>query len=107
MIKVGGLQVWPNEIEEVLNSYPPVAESAVGGVPDVESGERVIAWIVRKDDQQIDPGELVTWCRARLAAYKVPMEIVFIETLPKTGVGKKLRRELIAGYLKPYDSPKS
>jgi acyl-coenzyme A synthetase/AMP-(fatty) acid ligase len=67
----------------------------------------VIAWIVRRGDQQINSGELSTWCRACLAAYKVPTGIIFVEALPKTGVGKILRRELIAGYLKQYDPPKS
>ena len=100
LIKVNGLQVWPNEVEAALNSHPLVIESAVGGVPDLDSGERVIAWIVNKGEQQIDTDELITWCRARLAAYKVPSEFISTDSLPKTGVGKILRRELIAGYLR-------
>lgn len=104
---MGGLQVWSNDIEAALNSHPHIAESAVGGVNDAESGECVIAWIVREGDQLIDPGELVSWCCASLAAYKVPTEIIFIEVIPNTEVGKILRRKLIAVYINQSDPPKS
>ena len=100
LIKVGGFQVWPNEIETVLNSNPKIKESAVGGIPDIEKGEKVIAWIVRKNDQELDADEILQWCKKFLVFYKLPSEIFFIDGIPRTGVGKILRRELISEYIK-------
>lgn len=106
LIKVGGFQVWPNEIETVLNSNPKIKESAVGGVPDIEKGEKVIAWIVRKNDQDLDTDEILQWCEKFLVFYKLPSEIFFIDVIPRTGVGKILRRDLISKYIKKNDPNK-
>lgn len=98
LIKVGGFQVWPNEIEAVLNAHPSIQESAVGGIPDIEKGEKVIAWVVRKYDQKLDPDEILRWCEKQLVFYKLPSEMLFVDSIPRTGMGKVLRRALIAGY---------
>jgi long-chain acyl-CoA synthetase len=103
LIKVGGFQVWPNEIETVINSYPGVQESAVGGVPDIGKGERVIAWVIRKNNQELDIDEIYQFCKKQLIFYKIPSEILFVERIPKTSVGKILRRELIGEYIKKND----
>jgi long-chain acyl-CoA synthetase len=98
LIKVSGFQVWPNEVEKMINSHPKVAESAVGGVPDLAQGEKVIAWVIRKDEG-LSAEEVIAWCRKEMAAYKIPFEVYFVDSLPKTGVGKVLRRELVKEYL--------
>lgn len=103
LIKVGGFQVWPNEIETVINLHPGVKESAVGGVSDIEKGERVIAWVVRKNDQELGTDEILHWCEKQLVFYKIPSEILFVDNIPRTGVGKILRRELINEYIKKKD----
>ncbi len=95
LIKVSGFQVWPNEIEVVLNSHEDVVECAVGGIPNLEHGEKVIAWVVLKPDAVVDSTTLRKYCKNSLAAYKIPAEILFIDKIPRTGVGKILRRELI------------
>lgn len=99
MIKVSGFQVWPNEIEQVLSSHPAIKEAGVGGITDDLLGERVIAWVVLKEGFQVESSALLDWCRYNLAAYKVPSEIIFIDALPRTSVGKILRRELIRKYI--------
>ena len=71
LIKVGGFQVWPNEVEAVLITHPGVAECAAAGLPDMAQGERVAAWVVRKDPD-LTAEELIAWCRKDLAGYKVP-----------------------------------
>jgi len=98
LIKVGGFQVWPSEIEGILNSHPFIQESAVGGIPDLEKGEKVIAWVVLKPHKKLEEDEIIQWCENQLVFYKLPAEIIFVEKFPRTGVGKILRRELIAGY---------
>ena len=95
LIKPGGFQVWPREVEEVLSDHPAVLEVGVGGIPDAENGEAVKAWVVLKPGQIATVEELQDFCRVGLAAYKVPREIEFRDELPKTAVGKILRRELI------------
>ena len=94
MIKTSGFQVWPREIEEVLASHPSVAEVGVAGVSDPVKGEVVHAWIVLRAGQSADEQELRTFCRGQLAAYKVPARVEFRSELPKTMVGKVLRRAL-------------
>ncbi len=96
LIKPGGYQVWPREVEEVLTANPKVLEAAVAGIPDPYRGETVKAWIVLKPDETLSEDEVKAWCKQRLAAYKVPTHIEFrTESLPKTTVGKILRRELV------------
>jgi long-chain acyl-CoA synthetase len=96
MIKTSGFQVWPREIEEVLATHPAVQEVGVAGVPDVGKGEVAKAWVVRRDGEAATVEELRAFCRERLAPYKVPAFVEFRESLPKTMVGKVLRRELTA-----------
>ncbi len=93
MIIVSGFNVFPNEIEDVVSSHPKVIECAAVGVPDAKSGEAVKVFLVASDDS-LSENELKEFCRERLTAYKVPKTFEFREELPKTNVGKILRREL-------------
>jgi long-chain acyl-CoA synthetase len=95
LIKPGGYQVWPREVEEVIASHPKVMEVGVAGIPDPYRGETVKAWIVLKAGESISEDELRSFCKEQLAAYKVPTHIEFRNELPKTTVGKILRRELV------------
>jgi long-chain acyl-CoA synthetase len=95
LIKPSGFQVWPREVEEVIAAHPAVAEVSVAGVPDEQQGESVKAWIVLHPGQQVTVDEIRAYCRERLTGYKVPRQVEFRETLPKTMVGKVLRRELV------------
>jgi long-chain acyl-CoA synthetase len=93
MILVSGFNVYPNEIEEVIASHPGVLECAVIGVPDAKSGEAVKAFVVKKDPL-VTPEDIIKYCSTQLTGYKVPKQIEFRTDLPKTNVGKILRREL-------------
>jgi long-chain acyl-CoA synthetase len=93
MILVSGFNVYPNEIEDVLAMHPGVLESAAVGVPDPKTGEAVKIYVVKKDPD-LTEASLLEHCRANLTAYKVPRQIAFRNQLPKTNVGKILRREL-------------
>ena len=95
LIKPGGFQVWPREVEEALAANPKVLEVGVAGIPDPYRGETVKAWIVLKPGESADEAELKAWCKERLAPYKVPTHYEFRSELPKTTVGKILRRELV------------
>jgi long-chain acyl-CoA synthetase len=98
LIKPSGFQVWPREVEEVIATHPAVGEVGVAGVPDAYQGEAVKAWVVLKEGQTLSEEELRDYCKENLAAYKVPRKIVFRESLPKTMVGKVLRRELVSSH---------
>ena len=98
MMKVSGFQVWPREIEEVLSAHPAVMEVAVAGIPDVAKGEVPKAWVVLKAGQTATDAELRSYCREKLAPYKVPAQIEFRKDLPKTMIGKVLRRLLVAEH---------
>ncbi|MCW5703543.1 MAG: long-chain fatty acid--CoA ligase [Xanthobacteraceae bacterium] len=93
MILVSGFNVYPNEIEDVIAMHPGVLECAVIGVPDSKSGEAAKAFVVRKDPN-LTAEDVIKHCSANLTAYKVPKQIEFRTELPKTNVGKILRREL-------------
>ena len=93
MILVSGFNVYPNEVEEVIASHPGVLECAVIGVPDEKSGEAVKAFVVKKDPN-ITAEDIIRFCHEQLTNYKVPKHIEFRTTLPKTNVGKILRRQL-------------
>ncbi len=95
LIKPGGFQVWPREVEEVLAAHPKVMDVGVAGIPDPYRGETVKAWIVLKPGETVTEEELKNFCKERLAAYKVPTHYEFRTELPKTTVGKILRRELV------------
>ena len=96
LIKTHGYQVWPREIEEVLASHPAVAEVGVAGVPDEARGEVAKAWVVLRPGREAGAEELRAFCRERLAPYKVPATVEFRAELPKSMVGKVLRRALTA-----------
>ena len=94
MIKTSGYQVWPREIEEVIAGHPAVHEVGVAGLPDRMRGEKAKAWIVLNEGMTATEAEIKSWCRERLAPYKVPAKYEFVTELPKTQVGKVLRRAL-------------
>lgn len=94
MINVGGLKVYPAEVENVLYQHPAVAQVAVYGVPDALMEERVKASIVLKPEQTATEQELVAFCRQRIADFKIPGAIEFTEALPKNAPGKVLKRVL-------------
>jgi long-chain acyl-CoA synthetase len=94
MLIIGGENVFPREIEEVLNAHPTVAASGVIGVPDALRGELPVAFVEAVEGQSPDLQQLTTWCRERLAGYKVPRDIRIVEQLPKNATGKVVRREL-------------
>ena len=93
MIIVSGFNVYPNEVEDVLAKHPKVREAAVIGLPDPHSGEVVAAYIVRRDDS-LTAEELRAFCALSLTKYKIPKTITFRDELPKSNVGKVLRRAL-------------
>lgn len=95
MIITGGYNVYPRDVEEVLYQHPGVREAAVAGVPHEYYGEMVKAYVVPKKEAAVSEDELIDFCREGLASYKVPKEIQFREELPKTLVGKVLRRVLV------------
>lgn len=93
MIIRGGVNIYPAEIEHVLSQHEAVVESAVVAWPSREFGEEIAAYVVRRDDNA-DEATLMDWCRENLARYKLPREIIFIDDLPKSGVGKVLKAKL-------------
>lgn len=96
MLKTSGFQVWPREIEEVISAHPAVKEVGVAGIPDPIKGEVAKAWVVLKDGQRATADEIRAYCKEKLAPYKVPAQVEFRADLPKTMVGKVLRRALAA-----------
>jgi long-chain acyl-CoA synthetase len=94
MINVAGYKVWPREVEDVLYAHEAVREVAVVGVADEYRGETVKAFVSLKPGASVDAQELIAFCKERMAAYKYPRAIEFIDELPKTASGKILRREL-------------
>jgi len=98
MVLVSGFNVFPNEVEEIIASHPGVVEVGVIGKPDEHSGEVVMAIVVKKDESLTEEA-LRDYCRESLTSYKVPKSIIFTDELPKTNVGKILRRELRDQYI--------
>jgi len=94
MINAAGYKVWPREVEDVLYGHPAVREAAVVGTADEYRGETVVAFVSLKPDARADAGQLVSFCKEQLAAYKYPRSITILDDLPKTITGKILRREL-------------
>ncbi|MBK9262219.1 MAG: AMP-binding protein [Polyangiaceae bacterium] len=94
MIISGGVNVYPAEIESVLEDHPAIAEAAVVGMPDAEWGERVRAFVVVKQGAHVETPALIDYCRGQLSGPKVPREFVFLEALPRNPTGKVLKREL-------------
>jgi long-chain acyl-CoA synthetase len=95
MISASGLKVLPREVEEVLFLHPKVQEAVVAGVPDAYRGETVKAFVVPKAGAELTAAELTEFCKLHLAPFKVPTQIEFRAELPKSMVGKVLRRVLI------------
>ncbi len=94
MIVASGFNIYPKEIDEILLLHPKVAEACSFGVPDEYRGETLKAWIVIKPNEKLDENELTAYCRENLAAYKVPRKFRFVAELPKSAIGKILRREV-------------
>jgi len=95
MIIASGFNIYPRDVEEVLYMYPKVKEAVVAGIPDPYRGETVKAYVVVKEGEQATEEEIIEFCRANLAKYKVPTAVEFRKELPKTLVGKMLRRVLV------------
>jgi fatty-acyl-CoA synthase len=95
MINAAGFKVWPAEVEAMLYAHPSILEAAIIRTRDPRRGESVKAVVVRKKDSApLDEAGLITWCQAQMAAYKVPRAVEFVDSLPKTGSGKILWRQL-------------
>ena len=92
----GGFNIYPREVEEALYAHPAVAEAAVVGRSDALMGEEVVAYVVPKAGASVDPGAIITFCEQRLARYKCPKVVRTVESLPKSPIGKILRKELRA-----------
>jgi len=94
LVVSGGENVYPAEVEAVLLEHPAVTEAAVTGVPDTDLGARVVAWVTTRPGAQVDAAALESFCRARLAGYKLPRDFRFVDTLPRTAGGKLQRQRL-------------
>jgi long-chain acyl-CoA synthetase len=94
LIKMKGYSVYPKEVESLVGHHPDVLEAAVAGIPDPESGELVKAWVKVKDGSTLTPETLRAWCKENMTHYKVPGEIEFRDEIPKSMVGKVMRRTL-------------
>jgi long-chain acyl-CoA synthetase len=95
LIIASGYNIVPREVEEVLFMHPKVLEAAVVGVPDPKRGETVKAVVVLREGQTATVDEIRAFCKERLAPYKVPTQVAFMPTLPRTQAGKVLRRVLV------------
>jgi long-chain acyl-CoA synthetase len=95
LIIAGGFNVYPREVEEILYEHPKILEVCVAGVPDAYRGEVVKAFVVLRSGEQATSNEIREFVKARLAAYKVPRSVEFRDELPKTLIGKVLRRALV------------
>jgi long-chain acyl-CoA synthetase len=94
MIIAGGYNIYPVEIDNVLFDHPKILEACTIGVPDAYRGETTKAFIVLKEGESMTADEVIAFTREKLAAYKVPKQVEFVDELPKSTVGKILRREL-------------
>ncbi len=94
MIISGGFNIYPRDVDEVLFTHPKVLEACVIGVPDEYSGERIKAYVVLKSGETATPEEMIDFCKQNLVKYKVPKFVEFVDDLPKSAVGKILRKEL-------------
>jgi long-chain acyl-CoA synthetase len=99
LMKPGGEQVWPREVEEIIASNPKVMDVGVAGIPDLLRGEAVKAWVVIKPGETLTDKEIKAWCATSLAKYKIPRYVEFRTELPKNTVGKTLRRELVKQHI--------
>lgn len=106
MIKTRGENVYPREVEEVLFRHPKVKDAVVVGLPDSFSGEKIKAYLILKEGENATAEEVLTFCRTELSKFKVPQEIEFRKELPKTIIGKVLRRVLIDEEMKKLKESK-
>jgi len=95
MIISGGFNIYPRDVDEVLFAHPKILEACVIGVPDRHFGESVKAYVVLKPDQSVTEKEIIDYCRERMANYKAPKSVEFIDNLPKSAIGKILRKGLV------------
>lgn len=95
----GGVNIYPREVEEVLNKHNGVKETCVIGIPDDKWGEKVVAYVVPNENNTVDPDELIELCTNHLASFKKPKEVHIVESLPKSSYGKILKRELRKQHL--------
>jgi len=95
LIIAGGYNIYPREVEEALHEHPKVQEACVAGVPDPYLGEIVKAYVVPRDGADVTAEELIGFLRERLARYKVPRRVEFRDELPKSMIGKVIRRKLV------------
>ena len=95
LIITGGLNVFPAEVENVLARHPDILEAGVVGIPDPDRGQLIKAAVVLRPGKITDKKDLIAFCRAHLAGFKVPKEIEFRNALPKTPTGKVSRRDLL------------
>ena len=93
-INAGGYKVWPREVEDVLYEHEAVREAAVVGIPDEYRGETVKAFVSLRPGRSVTAEELIAFAKERMAAYKYPRQVEFLDEIPKTVTGKLLRREL-------------
>ncbi|MDN5698513.1 MAG: AMP-binding protein, partial [Rubrobacter sp.] len=107
MILASGYNVYPREIEEILFEHPQVSEAVAVGVPDEYRGESVKAFVVKKPGGEVAEEEILAFCRERLAPYKAPKNIEFRDELPKSTVGKLLRRVLADEEREKVSNPPS
>ena len=94
MVITGGENVYPIEVEQVIYEHPEVMEVAVTGAPDDTWGEMVVATVARQPESTISEDELITWTRERIARFKAPKRVMFVDALPRNATGKVLKREL-------------
>ncbi|MBP8297556.1 MAG: AMP-binding protein, partial [Burkholderiales bacterium] len=96
MINASGFKVWPAEVENMMYAHPDIQEACVIGVPDPYRGESVKAFVVLKAGSRgnVQAADIIGWCKASMAAYKVPQKIEFRDSLPKSGAGKLMWRQL-------------
>ena len=106
IIIASGYNIYPRDVDEVLFTHPKILEACVIGIPDSYRGETVKAFVVMKPGQQMTAEEVMKFCQEKLAKYKVPTAVEFIDALPKSGVGKILRKELKAAELEKMKTAK-
>lgn len=90
----GGFNIYPRDLEEVIVKHPAVAEVAVIGAPSEEMGEEVVAFVVKQPDADVDEAALIGYCQEKLAKYKTPRRVIFVDALPRNGVGKVMKKTL-------------
>jgi O-succinylbenzoic acid--CoA ligase len=95
LIISGGENIYPSEVEAVLGAHPAIADSCVVGLPHPEWGQQVAAAIILKAEQHSDPNEIIAFCRQRLAGYKIPRSIIFVDDFPRTASGKIIRAQVV------------